>query len=235
MQSDLLSGGLEPHLFCLLEKESLKRMLQAAKESQNQELEDLIIKSLDAKSKDLESEVYKEEEKLLLSCFSEEVDANFALLERGLLLHMRSKPALSYGRIGGENGRKLTRVAFAAYIKLSGLYADLDAVLNELEYATISFAEDNDDAKQDKEILDVLKADPRFDSIFNCWAIASKMRIWLNGKRQSLHSRYVREDQPEEEQAKGEKTVQEEVDKIVEKITSKGRLLISLAQPTSFA
>lgn len=42
---------------------------------------------------------------------------------------MRSKPNMSYSRIGGQNGEKLARMAFAVLIKLAGLTEDLDGIL----------------------------------------------------------------------------------------------------------
>ena len=41
-KSDLLSGGLKTELYCLLSEDSLKRMLESAKESQNQNLIEMI-------------------------------------------------------------------------------------------------------------------------------------------------------------------------------------------------
>ena len=38
---------------------------------------------------------------------------------------MRSKPNLTYSRIGGESGIRLTRIAFAIMIKFAGLTDDL--------------------------------------------------------------------------------------------------------------
>ena len=95
---------------------------------------------------------------------------------------MRAKPNLTYSRIGGETGTKLTRTAFAVIVKFAGLALDLEQILSELEYASISLPEEAG-PQRDQAILEALKIDPSFDKILNCWIIASKMRIWLNGKK----------------------------------------------------
>ena len=50
---------------------------------------------------------------------------------------MKSKPSLSYSRIGGENGQKLARAAFAVIVKLAGLTNDLERIVQELEFASL--------------------------------------------------------------------------------------------------
>ena len=94
---------------------------------------------------------------------------------------MSSRPNLTFCRIGGENGTKLTRIAFAVMVKFSGLTSVLEQMLSEVEYASISLPEEG--TERDKAVLEVLLADQSFDKIINCWTAASKMRIWLNGKK----------------------------------------------------
>ena len=97
---------------------------------------------------------------------------------------MRGKPNFTYSRIGGQNGSKLTRAAFALMIKFAGLTNDLEGILSELEYASIALPVE-EGTERDTAILETLQADPRFEALLNYWIIASKMRIWLNGKKQS--------------------------------------------------
>ena len=95
---------------------------------------------------------------------------------------MKSKPSLSYSRIGGENGQKLARAAFAVIVKLAGLTNDLERIVQELEFASHSLPEAGDPTR-DKAVLEVLNSDAGFEKILNHWITASKMRIWLNGKK----------------------------------------------------
>ena len=44
-----------------------------------------------------------------------------------------------------------------------------------------------------------MRDDPNFEKILNSWVVASKMRIWLNGKKQSVISQLTSEKQSEEE------------------------------------
>lgn len=83
------------------------------------------------------------------------------LLFRGLKHYMRSKPSLNYSRIGGKNGDKLTKMAFAVLVKLAGLVTDLTGLLNELDYASFTLPEEDGPAK-DKSILEALQKDPSF-------------------------------------------------------------------------
>ena len=77
------------------------------------------------------------------------------LLFKGLQHYMRSKPSLSYSRIGGANGDKLTKMAFAVLVKLAGLITDLTGILNELDYVSFTLPEQDGPAK-DKAILEAL-------------------------------------------------------------------------------
>ena len=114
-------------------------------------------------------------------------------------MEMQRQPALSYGRIGGEAGLALTRVAFAAMVKHAGLYEDLEAVKKVFRGISASVLQEQDEKKRDKDVLELLKKDQRFDSIFDCWKEASKMRIWLSAKKQSLLTRFVTSDLSVEE------------------------------------
>jgi len=62
---------------------------------------------------------------------------------------------MSYSRIGGQNGDKLTRLAFAVLIKLAGLTDDLDGILQSLDYESMTFPEE-DGPNRDKAILEAL-------------------------------------------------------------------------------
>lgn len=150
------------------------------------------------------------------------------MLMRGLQFYMRSKPSLSYGRIGGEYGQRLTRITFAVIVKLSGLTYEIDRVLDELDAASIGLP-DEKGTERDKAILEILRDDPNFEKILNSWVVASKMRIWLNGKKQSVISQLTNEKQSEEEQKAALAEADKRINAIVEKIVSKARFLLALA------
>lgn len=96
---------------------------------------------------------------------------------------MRGKPNLMAGsRIGGVNGEKLTRQAFAVMVKFAGLTETLELVITELDYASITLPEE-EGAARDKAILEAMQDVSGFDDVLRYWIIASKMRNWLNGKR----------------------------------------------------
>ena len=71
-------------------------------------------------------------------------------------------------------------------------------MLDELDAASIGLPEENA-MQRDKAILEIMRDDPNFEKILNSWVVASKMRIWLNGKKQSVISQLTSEKQSEEE------------------------------------
>ena len=107
----------------------------------------------------------------------------------GMQCFMRSNASLSYGRIGGEIGQKLSQAAFAVMIKLSGHTDDLKGVLEEIQEA-VDFIPTEEGHARDKAILETLELDPRFKDVLNYWIIASRMRSWFSKKRQNLMDRY---------------------------------------------
>ena len=196
MQSDLLSGGLETHLFYLFDTKALTEMQKDAKMSQGQEILPLVEKALEAKKNgDSLTEVYTDEDNVLRQVQgtleggqTEMID----MLVLGMQAFMRSKPSMTYSRIGGPNGSKLTRIAFAVMIKMAGLATDLTQLLDELDYASMSLPEEEGPEKE-LSILETLQANASFEKIKNSWVAASKMRIWLNGKKQSLVGKLTNE------------------------------------------
>ena len=83
-------------------------------------------------------------------------------------------------------------------VKFSGMSETLELVMQEIDYASITLPEEGGPAK-DKAILETMQGVSGFDDVLRYWIIASKMRNWLNGKRQSIFSRLVIENQTEEE------------------------------------
>ena len=97
------------------------------------------------------------------------------LLFHGLQSHIQSKLSLGYSRIGGENGQKLTRAAFAVIVKLAGLTNDFERIFQDLEFASLSIPKAGDPTRN-KAVLEVVNSVPGFEKIINHWITASKMR-----------------------------------------------------------
>ena len=144
---------------------------------------------------------------------------------------MRSKPSLS--RIGGENGQKLTRAAFAAMVKLAGLTREVDRIVQELEVAAMSMPEAGAKMRE-QAMLEVLLNDKSYDKILGHWMIAAKMRIWINAKKQRVIGRLTNDESTEEEQSIALIKAEAKINEIVDKIIDKASFLVSLAQPASF-
>ena len=60
------------------------------------------------------------------------------------------------------------------------------------------------------------------------------MRIWLNGKKQSVIGSLIKEGQSEKEQKTVIENAELKIQDIVKKIVSKARFLKAFAQPLSF-
>ena len=60
------------------------------------------------------------------------------------------------------------------------------------------------------------------------------MKIWLNGKKQSVISKFVNDSQSESEKKAGTDKSDEFLNEIVIKIEDKAKFLLQLAQPASF-
>ena len=238
MQSDLMSGGIEPHLFHLFAQEELESMLADAKLGQNTELVELFEKAAANKNKiPSENQDCLLEQILGKAQFKDDDQDQQAraqaleLLFKGLQLYMRSKVSLS--RIGGENGQKLTRAAFAAMVKLAGLTMEVERVVLELEVAAKSLPEAGAPMRE-QDMLEVVLNDKSYHKILIHWISAAKMRIWINAKKQRVIGRLTNDEQTEEEQSIALNQAEAEVNEIVDKIIEKASFLLSLAQPASF-
>ena len=81
---------------------------------------------------------------------------------------------VTHARIGGSEGMRLSRAAFAVIIKFSEYWNDISIIIDEINLFNTG------PSIGDKELIERLKNLKNFDHISKRWEIASKMRIWIN-------------------------------------------------------
>jgi hypothetical protein len=79
-----------------------------------------------------------DKDRLLREILNNGENEHIDMLIKGLQCYVRSKPNLTYCRIGGAIAEKLTRMAFAVMVKFAGLSEDLERIVAEVEYSSVS-------------------------------------------------------------------------------------------------
>lgn len=92
-----------------------------------------------------------------------------------------------HARLGGADGMRMSRAAFATMIKFSSKVTDFVCMVDEVEF----FADELDPSMQEKKRMDELKKYAKaelqgFDDVFSYWEKASLMRSWIINKKQNL-------------------------------------------------
>jgi len=89
-----------------------------------------------------------------------------------------------YARLGGEDGMRLTRAAFAVMIKFSNDGLDkFSELVDEVEMAWSDLEKDDE---REFKIKDLIKTHKNYEQIQKRWESASKMRQWVNEKKKNL-------------------------------------------------
>lgn len=78
-----------------------------------------------------------------------------------------------HARIGGPDGMRLTRAAFAVMVKFSDLTQDLVSTVDETDMSWTEFGSDA------KKMLTHLKTIATTDILIKRWESASRMRVYL--------------------------------------------------------
>jgi len=100
-------------------------------------------------------------------------------------------PFVPYARLGGPDGMRLSRAAFAVMIKFSEFFEDFQNMVDEVE---INWDEVKED---DLKIRELMKGMNHFDHIAKRWESASKMRSWINEKKKNLVEKLKKEVEAE--------------------------------------
>ena len=93
------------------------------------------------------------------------------------------RPPISFARLGGLNGLKISRAAFAVMLKYSDVLDDFVALKDEI---TVQAELESDPSTKQKNLMAHIKTVPHADVILRRWESASRMRQWINEKKQTL-------------------------------------------------
>ena len=115
--------------------------------------------------------------------------------------------------VGGENGFKLVKICFLAMIHHSGEMKDfIEEILGKNEE-------------------DILK-NPKFDSLFKKFTIASQMRSWLMEKKkniaESIEKQNKESENHEDNNNDGEIKIENYIKKVINQATNKSKLLVKM-------
>jgi hypothetical protein len=177
LQSNLLSGGIEPQNLKIFQTEAKNTMLNYAKLIGDQTLIGCFDSS-QSEAKDAPGSNYTKLEAIITEGKDPEIDLVIKLLQK---LNERAQMGIS--RIGGPMGLKLNRAAFAIMIKFSDLSEDLFKIVEELQMLSEM---EEDGPQKDQVLIKALKEIKNADLIIERWQSAARMRQWLQQKRKNL-------------------------------------------------
>lgn len=93
-------------------------------------------------------------------------------------------PLVPYARLGGEDGLRLSRAAFAVMLRFSAEGVErFTEFVDELE---LTWSELETDGDRDLKFKDAVKKHKAYELIQRRWEISNKMRQWVNEKKKNL-------------------------------------------------
>jgi len=118
----------------------------------------------------------------------------------------RKIPFVPYARLAGADGLRLTRAAFAVMIKFSEFFDSFQQIVDEvdMQWSTLE-----GDPEQEIKVKEIVKSMPHYDMILKRWDSASKMRQWVNEKKNNLAEK-VKKDVEAEYMEKKKESPKEE-------------------------
>lgn len=111
-----------------------------------------------------------------------------------------ARPRLAYASLGGENGFRLTRSAFAVMIKFSDLLGDFEGLVDEVALT------------EEKLRVQMIRDTPAYSTIVRRWESAARMRQWINETKLELSLKF--EKKVGEELKKKKELDKEKADKL---------------------
>lgn len=91
---------------------------------------------------------------------------------------------VAYARLGGEDGMRLSRAAFAVMLRFSS--DGLDRFMEFVDELDLTWSELEGDDEKDFKFKDAIKKHKAYEQIQKRWESASKMRQWVNEKKKNL-------------------------------------------------
>lgn len=184
ISSNLLSGGMETKHLRDFSQESKDQLLSFAEFMEDENLKKALFaqeKSLGtSKLANLMNAASQDPlNSVIVPGTDEETDLTLQCLQYIL---ERKMPMVPFARLGGPEGLKMSRAAFAVMIKFSDLSEDFQVLVDTVNMQ----ATEEEGPGKLKALADLIKSQPQGDIIIRRWESASRMRQWINEKKQSL-------------------------------------------------
>ena len=107
--------------------------------------------------------------------FEDYTDLTISCLHQAML---QKVPIITIARIGGKDGMRLTRAAFAVILKYSETIEKFNCLVTDVEISAVSVPEDMTGTNRLKEIIKELKTNKDFEVLCKKWESASNIRKW---------------------------------------------------------
>ena len=198
LKSKLLSGGIENRFLSTFSKDTCQTIENLAAITDDNKL----IQYLSKAEKIDEDEIY---EAIIHHGRDESVDKLIDLLQWNL---ERKNPA---SKVGGEDGMTVSRCAFAGMLALNQHddtcnYTNFVMMIDQLEMSMDTVEGENKN-QINKALMEELKELETIDSILDRWAMASRMRIWLQEKKKDISNSVKKKAEAEQKRKEEEQRI----------------------------
>jgi hypothetical protein len=178
LKSKILSGGIQNRFLSTFSKETCHTIENLATITGDSTL----VKYLEKEEMIDEDEIYQA---IINEGKDPAVDRLIDLLQWNLL---RRNPA---AKAGGAEGMTVSRCAFAANLALNQhdetcSYTNFVMMVDQLEMSLDMIDESATENQRNKELMEEIQSLGSVQGIFDRWAKASAMRIWLQDKRKDI-------------------------------------------------
>ena len=227
LQSDLLSGGLQTHMFAYFKKESLLAMEKDAQAGACNDIVANLREAIQAVDQDKFESQLTSDDKLLREIIHEGQNETVDKLCKAMQLCLKKKGGhLSLQcNLGQALGMQLTRAAFAVMIKFQGLLPSFQTLYDEVDMLERS--------EKDDALVYTFEEAINSEGILKCWANATKMRQWLNQKKQSI-GRATDEGELaafDDGDSENEREREEQLQSVCQQVVSKAEFLAAMETP----
>ena len=105
---------------------------------------------------------------------------------------------VTYARLGGPDGLRMTRCAFAVIIKYNQAVSTLETMVDEVDImegdGTLEGLSGVPMAKRMNEVLKENEMEEELKQLVSLWSNACKMRLWLMEKKKNLAGKVERSE-----------------------------------------
>lgn len=193
IQSNLLSGGIENRFITLFSNEAQVQLQDLIKISQDKKLLQLLNEHVPKET---------DEDKLITAIIhsgeNPHVDRLIGYLQNFL---ERKIPMVPYARLSGVDGMRVSRAAFGVMIKFSEFYDTFTHMVDEVDMQWHML---EGDSEREIKMKEAVKGVPHYEMVFKRWESASKMRQWVNEKKNNLIEKIKKEVEAEYKKKKDE-------------------------------